>query len=136
MTNPYAVATSAYKDHAVNTASPARVVVMAYERLVLDCERALACFEIKRPAGEHLMHAQDLILALQTNLNVDQWEGAKRLSSLYTFVYQELIAANILQDAGKVQVCLDLLTPLADAWIQAERSIGDQPANAGTFAVA
>ena len=45
MTNPYAVATSAYKDHAVNTASPARVVVMAYERLVLDCERALACFK-------------------------------------------------------------------------------------------
>ena len=69
MTNPYAAAMSAYKDNAVSTASPARVVVMAYERLVIDFERALACFDAKLPASQHLLHAQDLILALQSKMS-------------------------------------------------------------------
>ena len=136
MKNPYAAAMSAYKDSAVTTASPARVVVMAYERLVLDLDRALACFEVKRPAGDHLLHAQDLILALQTNLNSDVWDGAKRLSSLYSYVYAQLVSANVLKDSSKVQECKNLLTPLLEAWTQAERSIGDQPAASGTVAVA
>jgi flagellar protein FliS len=136
MTNPYAAAMSAYKENAVSTASPARVVVMAYERLVLDLERALACFEAKLPASSHLLHAQDLILALQSNLNVDAWEGAKRLSSLYTYIYGELVAANILKDAHKVRGCLKLMSPLVDAWAQAERTAGEQTVSAGTISVA
>ena len=136
MKNPYAAAMSAYKDNAVSTASPARVVVMAYERLVLDFERALACFDAKLPASQHLLHAQDLILALQSNLNVEVWDGAKRLSSLYSYVYSQLVTANVLKDAGKVQECLKLITPLLEAWGQAERSMGEQPATAGTVAVA
>ena len=136
MTNPYAAAKAAYKDSAVTTASPARVVVMAYERLILDCERALACFETKLPAGTHLMHAQDLILALQANLNLDVWDGAARLSSLYSHIYQELIAANVLRDPSKVRSCMELMNPLLDAWRQAERTFGDQPASSGSIAVA
>lgn len=136
MTNPYAAAKAAYKDSSLTTASPARVVVMAYERLILDCERALACLEFNKPAGEHLMHAQDLVLALQSNLNLKAWDGAARLSTLYTHVYQELIAANLLRDAKKVQSCIDLMNPILDAWRQAERIVGDQPAGAGTTAVA
>ena len=136
MTNPYAAAKAAYKDSSVTTASPARVVVMAYERLILDCERALACFETKLPAGQHLMHAQDLVLALQSNLNLDVWDGAARLSSLYSHIYQELIAANVLRDPSKVRSCMDLMSPLLDAWRQAERAVGAQPAGSGTIAVA
>ena len=80
MTTPYAAAMSAYKDSALTTASPAHVVVLAYERLLLDCERAIACLEAGLPAHDHLIHAQDLILALQINLDVEVWDGAKRLS--------------------------------------------------------
>jgi flagellar protein FliS len=136
MTNPYAAAKAAYKDSAVTTASPARVVVMAYERLILDFERALACFEAKLPAGEHLMHAQDLVLALQSSLNLNAWDGAARLSTLYTHVYQELVTANIRKDPARVTSCINLMSPLLDAWRQAERTVGDQAAGSGTIAVA
>lgn len=120
MTNPYAAAMSAYKDSALTTASPARVVVLAYERLILDCERALVCLEAGRPAQEHLIHAQDLVLALQINLDVEVWDGAKRLSGLYSFLYEELIAANISKDARKVRECMSWIGPLLDAWRHAE----------------
>jgi len=111
---------SAYKDSALTTASPARVVVLAYERLILDCERAIACLEAGKPAQEHLIHAQDLVLALQINLDVEVWDGAKRLSGLYTFLYQELIAANISKDVSKIQDCIAWIGPLLDAWRHAE----------------
>jgi flagellar protein FliS len=136
MTNPYAAAKAAYKDSAVTTASPARVVVMAYERLILDCERALACLETKLPAGTHLMHAQDLILALQSSLNLNAWDGAARLSTLYSHVYQELVTANIRKDPSKVTDCINLMSPLLDAWRQAELAVGAQPSSSGTIAVA
>jgi len=120
MTNPYAAAMSAYKDSALTTASPARVVVLAYERLMLDCERAIACLEAGKPAQEHLIHAQDLVLALQINLDVEVWDGAKHLSGIYTFLYQELIAANISKDVSKIQDCIAWIGPLLDAWRHAE----------------
>lgn len=120
MTTPYAAAMSAYKDSALTTASPAHVVVLAYERLLLDCERAIACLEAGRPAHEHLMHAQDLVLALQINLDVEVWDGAKRLSGLYSFLYNELLSANITQDISKVQSCVTWIGPLVDAWRHAE----------------
>ena len=136
MTNAYAAALSAYKDSAVSTASPARVVVLAYERLVLDCERALECLKSGRPAHEHLLHAQDLVLALQVNLDVDMWDGAKRLSSLYTFLYEELVWANINKDAAKVVVCLEWIGPLLDAWRQAEIITATQGLSDGSTSVA
>ena len=120
MTTRYATARAAYRDSAVSTASPERVVVLAYERLIIDCERALACLESELPAGKHLIHAQDLILALQSNLDVSLWDGAPRLSGLYTFLYQELISANVTRDALKVTSCLSVISPLLDAWRRAE----------------
>jgi flagellar secretion chaperone FliS len=136
MTNAYAAALSAYKDSAVSTASPARVVVLAYERLVLDCERAVECLKSRRPAHEHLLHAQELVLALQVNLDVDMWDGAKRLSSLYTFLYEELVWANINKDATKVVFCLEWIGPLLDAWRQAEIITATQGLSDGSSSVA
>ena len=41
----YASASAAYKDNSVSSASPAGAVVLAYERMMIDCERAAACFD-------------------------------------------------------------------------------------------
>jgi len=136
MTNAYAAALSAYKDSAVSTASPARVVVLAYERLMLDCERAVESLKSGRPAHEHLLHAQDLVLALQVNLDVDMWDGARRLSSLYTFLYQELVWANINKDAAKVATCLEWIGPLLDAWRHAAVMTATQDLSNGSSSVA
>ena len=41
-TNPYQNAAAAYQDHKITTASPTRIVVLIFERLTLDLERAIA----------------------------------------------------------------------------------------------
>ncbi|NHA00567.1 flagellar protein FliS [Nocardioides sp. W3-2-3] len=57
-------AQSAYRENAVATASPARLLVMLVERLVLDGERALAAQEAGAwtEAHRHLLHAQDIVI--------------------------------------------------------------------------
>jgi flagellar protein FliS len=103
---------------------------------MLDCERAVESLKTGRPAHEHLLHAQDLVLALQVNLDVDMWDGARRLSSLYTFLYQELVWANIHKDAAKVAACLELIGPLLDAWRHADVLAATQDLSNGSSSVA
>lgn len=117
MNNPRA----AYMGQMVNTASPARLLVMLYDRLVLDIQRAA---ESQRTgdfatASSHLLHAQEIVLELNTSLRHDVWDGAAQLASIYTFLHTELIRANVQRDVEVTESCLGLITPLADAWREA-----------------
>lgn len=105
-----------YVDNSLSTASPARLVVMLYDRLVLDLERAEGAIGSAEPAGPHLLHAQDIVMELLSSLDVTAWDGASRLAGIYTFLYTELVRANVARDADGVAACLGLVVPLRDAW--------------------
>lgn len=115
---------SRYLGDTVTTASPARLLVMLYDRLALDLERAEAAIHGKDrgEAHTHLTHAQDIVLELQSTLDVDAWEGGPGLSALYTWLVTELIAANVDQSAAKVAACRQIVDPLRDAWVEAAAS--------------
>ena len=53
-----------------STASPARLLVMLYDRLVLDLQRAVEHGDRAEflDAGRQLMHAQEIVLELQGSL--------------------------------------------------------------------
>jgi flagellar protein FliS len=107
-----------YLQDSVNTASPGKLLVMLYERLIRDltqAEEAIAERDRERSSGL-LIHAQEIVLELRTTLDMDAWSGAPGLASLYGFVLTELIGANVAQDAAKVASCRTLLEPLRDAW--------------------
>jgi flagellar secretion chaperone FliS len=107
-----------YLADSIATASPARLLVMLYDRLVLDLERgeqALLARD-RAAASQQLLHAQDIVLELRTSLQVDAWAGAPGLASLYTFLLTELVRANVAGDAARVAACRGLVEPLADAW--------------------
>jgi flagellar protein FliS len=107
-----------YLQDSVNTASPGKLLVMLYERLIRDlaqAEEAIAERDRER-SSELLIHAQEIVLELRTTLDMDAWAGAPGLASLYGFVLTELIGANVAQDAAKVASCRTLLEPLRDAW--------------------
>jgi flagellar protein FliS len=110
-----------YLQDSVNTASPGRLLVMLYDRLVMDLiqgEEALRSDD-RNLSAERLTHAQEILLELRTTLNVDAWSGAPGLASLYSFLITELIQANIKRDADKVVACRALIEPLRDAWREA-----------------
>ena len=117
MNNPRA----AYMGQMVNTANPQRLLVMLYDRLVLDLQRAVEAQKTGDflTAGQQLMHAQEIVLELNSSLRLDAWEGAQQLASIYTFLHTELVRANVERSVEITESCLGLVTPLADAWRQA-----------------
>jgi flagellar protein FliS len=110
-----------YLQDSVGTASPGRLLVMLYDRLVADLfqgEEALRAGN-RELSAERLTHAQEIILELRTTLDVEAWSGAPGLASLYGFLLTELIQANVKRDADKVASCRALVEPLRDAWREA-----------------
>jgi len=112
---------TAYLQASVETASPARLLVMLYDRLALDCRRAVAAQE----AGDHdaarpqLLHAQDIVAELHSSLRVDAWDGAPGLAALYSHLLVQLVRANVDRDVAVTRHCLELIDGLAEAWRQA-----------------
>jgi flagellar protein FliS len=125
-----------YLQDAVSTASPATLLVMLYDRLVLDLLRAEGALREKdrQAANTQLQHAQDIISELANTLDMDVWDGARQLMSIYNFLLTTLVDANINGDADLVVSCRELIEPLQDAWQRAasqvaesepERSLGE-----------
>lgn len=110
-----------YLQDSVATASPAKLLVMLYDRLVLDLmhgEEALRADD-REAANDKLAHAQEIVLELRTTLDLDAWDGAPGLAALYGFLLTELIQANVRRDADKVAACRGIVEPLRDAWREA-----------------
>ena len=124
-TNPYQAAAAAYQDHKITTASPTRLVVLIFERLVLDLERALAALESHEHPHNHLIHAQELLTALLDALDTTAWEHAPQLASIYLTVHRDLITANIDNNPQLIHSALTIITGLKDAWTQAALTTGD-----------
>jgi flagellar protein FliS len=114
-------ARSAYVESSVQTASPVRLLVMLYDRLVLDCRRALDLQDAGDHQGAHrqLVHAQDIVAELQATLDKDAWDGAAQLDGLYSHLRVQLVQANVRRDRGATAHCLELVTGLAEAWREA-----------------
>ena len=123
--NPYQAAAATYRDHAITTASPARIIVLLFERLALDIERALHALETEQPANDHLVHAQEILIALLDALDTNAWEHAPQLASIYAHVHRTLIEANVTKNATLIQQSLTIITGLKDAWTQAALTTGD-----------
>jgi flagellar protein FliS len=114
-------ARAAYLDASIATASPARLLVMLFDRLVLDVQRGL---DAQRRGDveethQHLTHAQDILLELSSSLRPDQFRGGYDLAALYSFLHRQLVMANVRKDASITDEVLTLVTDLCDAWRQA-----------------
>jgi flagellar protein FliS len=110
-----------YLQDSINTASPGKLMLMLYDRLVLDLmqgEEAVRAGD-RASAHERLTHAQEIVMELRISLDVEAWSGAPALANLYGFLLTELIGANIAQDAERVASCRALVEPLRDAWREA-----------------
>jgi flagellar protein FliS len=114
-----------YLGDSVATASPQQVLVMLYDRLTLDLERAQLAVSggDRARVNEELQHAQAIVLELLSSLQVDLWEGGPRLAALYNWLLSELVQANMKMDANRIASCRQVVEPLRDAWRQAAASL-------------
>lgn len=102
----------------VATAAPSRLLVMLYDRLGLDVDRAEAALRNGDigAASAQLVHAQDIVSELLASLDVDAWDGGPGLQSIYTYLLTELITANTTADPERALACRAIIAPLHDAW--------------------
>ncbi|MGX6607787.1 flagellar export chaperone FliS [Micromonosporaceae bacterium Da 78-11] len=110
-----------YLQDSINTASPGKLLMMLYDRLVRDLHQSEDAIRAgdRDLSSDNLKHAQDIVVELLTTLDVEAWAGAPGLAGLYSFLLTEMIGANISQDAERVAVCRQLVEPLRDAWREA-----------------
>lgn len=115
-----------YLADSTSTASPGKLLVMLYDRLLRDlvqAEEALRADD-RDQASESLLHAQEIVLELRTTLDVGAWDGAPGLASLYAFLLTELIGANVRREPDRVAECRILVEPLREAWHAAVAQAG------------
>ena len=116
---------SRYLGDSVATASPQRILVMLYDRLVLYLERAELALDAgdRAEAAAQIQHAQDIVFELRESLQVDAWEGGPRLAALYSWMITELVQAGVKRDRNRVSACRQIAEPLRDAWRQAAATL-------------
>ena len=122
MTIPAARARQQYSRDAILSASPARLLTMLYDRLLLDLRRAEIAQDAAnwQGASVNLLHAQDIVAELVATLRPGAWDGADGLRSVYEYVRVALVNANIHRDAARTREAIALLEPLQQAWHTAE----------------
>lgn len=111
---------AAYRRVEVETASPERLVVMLYNgaiRRVEDAKLAMAAGE-RSKTHEHLIVAQQIITELRGALDFGAGEVAHNLNRVYEYLHHLLVQANLKKDAAPLDICLEHLRGLRDAWAE------------------
>jgi len=115
---------AAYKQTAVETASPEKLLVMLYAGTVKFLRQAEKALEEKRYEDAHnsLTRVGDIIAELNMTLNMeDGGEIAVNLRELYTFYSGEVVKANIKKDAAYLQPVIEFFETFRDVWVETAR---------------
>ncbi|MFC4235355.1 flagellar export chaperone FliS [Thalassospira xianhensis] len=115
-----------YRNQQVNTASPAKMVFMLYEKTLSCLQEALRAIDARdiQSRCNANCRALDLIAHLSNTLDMDQGgEIATNLERLYTHCMLRLMDVDRHNDPQAAHDVIKLLTPLRDSWATlAERS--------------
>ena len=119
-----------YVTDSVATASPPRLLVMLYDRLVLDLMIAGQSLGTGDPnaASTRICHAQEILMELRASLDATVWSGGPGLAALYSYLLTELVQANVSHDKARLDHALSLIEPLRDAWREAAAQVAGAPA--------
>lgn len=121
---PVDPARARYLADAVATATPARRIVLLYDRLWLDIQRAQAAQDCgDATARDHLQHGQQIVAELLGSLDGSTWTGAANLASLYSYLLRELIGEVVEPQPGRLAAVTKIVSDLRATWQQAEAQL-------------
>lgn len=114
-----------YRSTAVNTASPAQLVLMLFDGALRFMGAAHRGFTEVDPARRNeqihnnLIKTQAILRELQCSLDLAAGgEFAKRMFQLYDYMLTQLRDANLKKAPEPIHVVEELLVPVRDAWSQ------------------
>ena len=112
---------NAYKKASVNTLDQNKLIIMLYDGAIKNANFAVQYMESGEIEKVHdsLIKTKNIVTALLATLNMDQGgEIAKNLKSLYSYMFSQLIEANMEKKSEPVVTVIDLLKELRGAWVQ------------------
>jgi flagellar protein FliS len=126
MLKGYGQYTQAYQKAQVNTVDQRKLIVMLYDGAI----RFLTLAVDKLNAGDqyeahnNLIRGKSIIAELLASLNMEQGgDIAKNLQRLYSYMFNELIDANLNKDPKRITHVLHLLRELRVGWQGAKGSM-------------
>ncbi|GHV38028.1 flagellar protein FliS [Spirochaetia bacterium] len=121
-------ALSAYRETRIKTASQGQLVIMLYDEAVKHLDRGLELIGVntgKKDPGKiekiskSILKTQEIITELMVSLDFEQGgDIARNLFSLYTWFNQELLEANVHQDARRITIIRNMVNELRGAWAE------------------
>ncbi|WP_433079918.1 flagellar export chaperone FliS [Dactylosporangium sp. CA-052675] len=114
-----------YVADSVATAPPAQLLVMLYDRLVLDlmiAGQALGAGDTAT-GSSRVYHAQEILMELRATLDTSVWSGGPGLASLYSYMINELVQANVANDPARIETVQGFAEQLRDAWREAAAQV-------------
>ncbi|EKD26795.1 MAG: hypothetical protein ACD_79C01012G0002 [uncultured bacterium] len=113
----------------VESASPMGLIYMVYERAITTIQSAKENLNSRNRDKfcKNIIHAQDCIRELRSSLNLEISDVAKSLYSLYNFMLEELVAANMTREnpLSKLNRVEKMLSELYSTWKLAERRLNE-----------
>jgi flagellar protein FliS len=113
-----------YRKSSVSSASPLQLVVMLYDgalRFMEAGKHAMAKRDVFAQ-NENITKAQRILSELLSTLDLEQGgEVATNLMSIYTYVYDRLVEANIEDKPEIVDECITIMSELRESWVEIER---------------
>ena len=115
MTNKQGYA--AYANNKILTASPAELTLMLYEGSIKFCNIAIDAIERKDISKAHnnIVKVENIIEEFQATLN-HKYPVAKDFESVYAYLQQRLVEANIKKDKEILEEVLEHLRGMRDTW--------------------
>ena len=112
---------NAYKKASVNTLDQTKLIIMLYDGAIKNASFAVEHMKSGQIEKVHdcLIKTKNIVTELMATLNMDHGgDIAKNLQSLYSYMFSQLIEANMNKKTEPVVVVIDLLKELRAAWTQ------------------
>jgi flagellar protein FliS len=131
--NPY----QKYQNQAVQTATPERLLLMLFEGAIRFCKEAMLGIDQRnfQLAHEKNIRVQNIVNELIVTLDREKGgDIAANLLSIYNYLNQRLIEANLKKDKAILEEVLGHLTELHEAFSGAAQIVRAQNGRTGDLA--
>lgn len=110
-------AAMAYKNNAIQTASPAELTLMLYEGAIKFSNIAIMAIENGdvQKAHDNIIKTENIIMEFRSTLDhkYPVWEDFERV---YDYIYRRLVEANIKKDKEILEEALGYIREMRDTW--------------------
>lgn len=112
-----------YRENTINAMTAGELIILLYEEVSLNINKAVMYINSKNICGAHncIVKAENIILYLNDSLNMS-FPISEKLASLYDYMYDQLVKANIKKDAEILQKILKMVHELKETWEKTEIS--------------